>query len=63
MLRCDLHGDARPGRVARRSIAAYAASHPDEPWIRGGGWSMADFPGGTPRREDLDRIVPDRPSS
>ena len=22
---------------------------------------MADFPGGTPRREDLDRIVPDRP--
>ena len=22
---------------------------------------MADFPGGTPRREDLDAIVPDRP--
>ena len=22
---------------------------------------MADFPGGTPRREDLDRILPDRP--
>ena len=42
-------------------IAEYAASHPDEPWIRGGGWYMDDFPGGTPRREDLDAIVPDRP--
>jgi len=27
-------------------IAAYAASHPDEPWIRGDGWSMPDFPMG-----------------
>ena len=26
----------------------YAATHPDEPWIRGDGWSMADFPGGIP---------------
>ena len=42
-------------------IAAYADSHPDEAWIVGDGWSMADFPGGIPRREDLDRIVPDRP--
>ena len=68
-----VHGglDDAPLRPARRPrgrdaltstiIAAYAAAHPDEPWIRGGGWSMADFPGGTPRREDLDRIVPDRP--
>ena len=32
------------------------------PWIRGGGWYMAAFEGGTPRREDLDRIVPDRPA-
>ena len=39
-------------------IAAYAPPHPDETWIRGGGWYMAAFPGGTPRREDLDR---DRP--
>ena len=42
-------------------IAAYAAAHPDLEWIEGGGWSLADFPGGVPRREDLDRIVPDRP--
>ena len=42
-------------------IARYAATHPDEPWVTGGGWAMFLFPGGTPRREELDRIVPDRP--
>jgi predicted amidohydrolase YtcJ len=42
-------------------IAAYAAAHPDRPWITGGGWSMSDFPGGTPRRDALDALVPDRP--
>ena len=61
MLRCDLHEDARSG-PGYDKIEAYARAHPDEPWIRGGGWSMAAFEGGTPRREDLDRIVPDRPA-
>lgn len=43
------------------AIAAYARANPDEPWIVGGGWAMEHFPGGTPRKEDLDAIVPDRP--
>jgi predicted amidohydrolase YtcJ len=42
-------------------IAGYANAHPDEAWITGGGWAMYQFPGGKPRKEDLDRIVPDRP--
>lgn len=42
-------------------IAAYADSRPDLDWIVGGGWAMEHFPGGTPRKEDLDAIVPDRP--
>ncbi len=42
-------------------IRAYADTHPDVAWIRGGGWSMDVFPGGTPSREALDAIVPDRP--
>jgi predicted amidohydrolase YtcJ len=42
-------------------IARYAADNPDQPWIIGGGWAMEHFPGGTPRKEDLDAIVPDRP--
>lgn len=44
-----------------RLIAEYAAANPDEPWIVGGGWAMEAFPGGLPRKEDLDAIVPDRP--
>jgi predicted amidohydrolase YtcJ len=43
------------------TIADYARAHPDRTWILGGGWSMEHFPGGTPRREDLDAICPDRP--
>jgi predicted amidohydrolase YtcJ len=60
MLRCELHDDD-PSHDPLEVIAAYVASHPDEAWIRGGGWYMAAFAGGTPRREALDRIVPDRP--
>jgi len=59
-LRCELH-DARGLDEYLRIIAAYAAANPDREWILGGGWSLADFPGGLPRREDLDRVVPDRP--
>ncbi len=61
MLRCDLHADAQSG-PGLDIIEAYARSHPDETWIRGGGWYMAAFEGGTPQREDLDRVVPDRPA-
>lgn len=42
-------------------IAEYAAANPDMPWIIGGGWAMEYFPGGTPTKEDLDAVVPDRP--
>lgn len=42
-------------------IAEYARDNPDAPWIIGGGWAMEYFPGGTPRKEDLDAVVPDRP--
>jgi predicted amidohydrolase YtcJ len=56
----DLSGlSGRAAYLAR--IAEYARSHPDRPWITGGGWSMEHFPGGTPRREDLDAVCPDRP--
>jgi hypothetical protein len=43
------------------AVAAYAAAHPEREWIAGGGWSMEAFPGGIPRREALDALVPDRP--
>ena len=42
------------------AVAAYAAAHPDQEWITGGGWAMELFPGGLPRREDLDAAAPGR---
>ena len=60
-LQCDVRGSrGRDGVLA--TIRAYADGHPDETWIVGSGWSMADFPNGVPRREDLDAVVPDRPA-
>ena len=43
------------------AIAAYAAAHPELPWIVGAGWYGAVFGEAGPRREDLDALVPDRP--
>jgi predicted amidohydrolase YtcJ len=45
----------------RDAVAAYARANASEPWIFGGGWAMAHFPGGTPTKEQLDEVLPDRP--
>ncbi|GID92996.1 amidohydrolase [Amorphoplanes digitatis] len=57
---CDLTGTTGVQEYLDR-IAAYATANPDAPWISGSGWSMESFPGGTPSRALLDRIVADRP--
>ena len=61
MLRCDLHELYVRCDTSSAIIADYAAANPDAPWILGGGWYMDVFPGGTPTKEALDAIVPDRP--
>ena len=53
-MRCELHETTGLADY-ERIIAEYARTHPDEAWIRGGGWSMDDFPGGNPHRSVLDR--------
>ena len=37
-------------------------AQPDREWVDGSGWRMEWFPGGTPSRELLDSVVPDRPA-
>src|SRR6478735_4034565 len=59
-IRCDLSG-GRTREDYLALVADHAARHPDLPWILGGGWAMAAFPGGTPTAADLDAVVPDRP--
>ena len=61
MLQCDMN-EAYSLPEYERIAAAYAASHPDEEWILGGGWSMDAFPNGTPDRAPLDHVLPDRPA-
>jgi len=61
-LRCGLNDVTGGAEAVVGHIREYADAHPDLPWILGSGWYMADFPGGTPSRELLDRILPDRPA-
>jgi predicted amidohydrolase YtcJ len=58
-LQCDLHDlHSREDYLLR--VKTYAHDHPDREWILGGGWSMDVFPGGTPTKDVLDAVVPDR---
>ena len=59
-MRCDLSG-RRTAPEYVEAVASYAAAHPDRSWIAGAGWAMAAFPGGAPRADLLDAVVPDRP--
>ncbi len=45
-----------------QALAAHAAARPDSEWVQAGGWSMSAFPGGTPTRQSLDAVLPDRPA-
>ncbi|MEO8289865.1 MAG: amidohydrolase family protein, partial [Gaiellaceae bacterium] len=59
-IECDLH-EASSVQECLDTIARYVAEHPEREWISGSGWSMDSFPGGTPDKESLDAVVPDRP--
>ncbi len=61
MLACDLSG-AHDRDSCLEAVLGYARAHPERPWIKGRGWSMAHFEGGTPTRAMLDALVPDRPA-
>jgi len=58
---CDLNA-ANTVEEYVATIKKYADEHPNDPWIKGGGWSMAAFgPGALARKELIDAVVPDRP--
>ena len=61
ILSCGLH-ELKTLQQYLEKIALCASEHPERPWIRGGGWSMAVFgPGALANKELLDSVVPDRP--
>ena len=54
--------DATTLEDIQSTVKAFAASHPERPWVRGRGWYYDPFPGGLPTRQQLDAAVPDRPA-
>ncbi len=57
---CEL-GGIQSENAYLDAIANYAAKHPEEAWIQGGGWAMDAFPSAIPNKRGLDKIVSDRP--
>ncbi|MEN6310310.1 MAG: amidohydrolase [Acidobacteriota bacterium] len=58
---CNLNGLGDKESVFA-AVRDYAARNPGRPWITGGGWDLPVFPGANPGRDDLDKLVPDRPA-
>lgn len=58
-LHCDLT-DATDADSTLRLIGEYAAAHPDDDWIVGGGWHLPHFAGGRPHADSLERVAPGR---
>lgn len=56
---CDLNGMTELNQILD-AVKKYADAHPEKKWIRGGGWPLT-LSDGNPRKELLDKIVPDRP--
>lgn len=59
---CDLNR-AETRADVEGAILEYAAAHRDRPWIVGGGWALPLYVDANPKKEDLDRLVPDRPAA
>ena len=60
-LRCDLSGLATPGEYLA-AVQAYVATHPERPWVLGGGWAMPAFGPTGPTAAALDAVTGDRPT-
>ena len=57
----DLRGSASLAEALQR-IKAFAAAHPDQPWLLGRGWNQVLWQGKQfPTAADLDAIIADRP--
>jgi predicted amidohydrolase YtcJ len=59
LAQCDLHEVEPDGYPA--AVARYAADHPDDGWVVGGGWVMDAFGVAGPHLAALDAVVADRP--
>lgn len=61
LLGCDLTGIEEPDSIIA-FIDDFARENPEKTWVRAYNFWLASFPGGNPRKEWLDAIIPDRPA-
>ena len=59
-IRCDL-SELRTREEYLAAMGEYAGSHPELPWVLGGGWAIASFGPGGPTAAELDVVCADRP--
>jgi len=45
----------------QKQLSDFARSHPDLPWVTGGGWGYSIFPDQSPDKKYLDAAISDRP--
>jgi predicted amidohydrolase YtcJ len=45
----------------KKALADFAKSHPDLPWITGGGWGYSAFPHQMPDKKYIDAVIADKP--
>jgi predicted amidohydrolase YtcJ len=45
----------------QKALSDFAKSHPDLPWITGGGWGYSVFPDQMPDKKYIDEVISDRP--
>jgi predicted amidohydrolase YtcJ len=45
----------------QKALADFAKTHPDLPWITGGGWGYSAFPNQMPDKKYIDAVISDRP--
>jgi predicted amidohydrolase YtcJ len=62
LLTCDL-SEATSADDVLATIKTYTDSHPDEPWITGGGWQREFFADRAPTAALLDSVTGDRPAA
>jgi hypothetical protein len=54
--------DAKDIPEIQRRVKAFADAHPNQPWVRGRGWTYPSVgPTNLPDKKYLDEIIPDRP--
>ncbi len=58
---CDL-AELQTKEQILKTVATYVKDHPDITWVTGGGWSLPIFPDASPQKEELDKVVPDKPA-